>query len=107
MAGDVAFSGNPLANRQACDTGAQVSDFAHILMANGHGRTDVLYSPGVPVINMDICAADGGFVNLDQDFAGTWLRNRNFPQFQTGAGIGLTMASMYCCILLLLRFISE
>ena len=46
MAGDVAFSGNPLANRQACDTGAQGSDFTHILMANGHGRTDVPTAQG-------------------------------------------------------------
>ena len=51
---------------------------------------------------MDICAADGGFVNLDQDIAGTWLGNRNLLQFQTGSGIWLDNASMYCCMLLLL-----
>ena len=55
---------------------------------------------------MDICAADGGFVNLDQDIAGTWLGNRNLLQFQTGSGIWLDNASMYCCMLLLLCFIS-
>ena len=82
-AGDVPLAADPLADVQPVDARAQLGDFAHIFMADDHGRTDMLHRPGVPVINMYVRTADGGFVDLDEYLSGTRLGNRNLPQFQT------------------------
>jgi hypothetical protein len=49
----------------------------------------MLGGPGIPVVDMDICTADGGLMHFDQYFSGTGNRHGNFTQFQTGTGYGL------------------
>ena len=87
-AGDMALAADTLANGKAGDTLAQGSDLAHILVADGHRRLDVLGSPGIPVVNMYVSAADGSLVNLDENFARAGDGNGHLPQLQTGASGG-------------------
>ena len=85
VAGDVSLAGNPLSHGKTGDTGTQGSHFAHILMADGHGGLDMYLGPGVPVVDVHIRAADGGFVHLDKHLAGTGDRYRHLPQRKSRA----------------------
>ena len=90
VAGDVALAGDPLAHVQAGDALAQLGDLAHVLMADGHGRVlDVLGGPGVPVVDVNVGAADGGLVDLDQNLARLGFGDGDAAQLQAGAGNGL------------------
>ena len=79
-AGDMALAADTLANGKAGDTLAQGSDLAHILVADGHTWLDMLGSPIVPLIDVDIGATDGGLMDLDQNFAGTNLGDGDLCQ---------------------------
>ena len=79
MTGDVALAGNALADVQSGDARAKLGDLADVFMADGHGRLDVLLRPRVPVVNVDIRAADRGFVDLDEDLSRTRHGNRHLP----------------------------
>ena len=87
-AGDMALAGDALADREARDACAEFRDLADILMADDLRGLNVLLRPLVPFVNMDVGAADRGFVNFDQNFSGARHGNRHLPQFQTGAGCG-------------------
>ena len=87
VAGDVTLARDPLTDLQTGDTFTQGSNLTHIFVANGHRGLDMLHRPGIPVVDMDIGAADGGFMNLDQYLTGAGCRHGNLPQFQAGAGL--------------------
>ena len=84
----MALAGDALADREARDARAKLGDLADILMADDLWGLDVLLRPLVPFVDMDVGAADRGFVNFDQNFSGARHGNRHLPQFQTGAGCG-------------------
>ena len=85
----MSLSGDPLPDGKTGDAGTQGGYLAHILMADGHGGLDMYLGPGVPVIDVHIGAADGGFVYLDQHLAGAGNRYRHLPQRKSRAGGGL------------------
>ncbi len=62
--------------------GAERSDLPHVLMADRHRRANMRFGPGVPIIDMNICAADCRLVYLDQDFSDTHFRYGYAPKFQ-------------------------
>jgi len=82
------LAGHALTDRKARDACAEFRDLANILMADDLRGLNVLLRPLVPFVNMDVGAADRGFVNFDQNFSGARHGNRHLPQFQTGAGCG-------------------
>ena len=49
------------------DVGADGGDFADELMADDHGDGDGLLGPLVPLVNVDVGAADAGLADADQD----------------------------------------
>ena len=55
-------------------------------MAHMHTYRNRLLGPGVPVPDMEVCAADGGLVNLDKNIIRTDLWHRYIHQFKAGAG---------------------
>ena len=86
MAGDVPFAGDALADPEAFYIGADLGDLTDVLVTDGHGRVlDVLGSPGIPVEDMYVRAADRGLVDLDQDLAGFRYGNRNAAQLKAGS----------------------
>ena len=87
-AGDVPLARNALADGQPRHARAERGDLADILVPDDHGRLDVLGRPLVPVVDVHVRAADGGFVDLDKNFAGTGDRDFHLFELQTGAGTG-------------------
>ncbi len=81
-AGDVPFAADPLAYMQARNPGAQLCHLAHILVADNHGRLDMLPCPGIPVIDMYVRSADSGFVNLDKHFSRPRVGHRHLAKLQ-------------------------
>ena len=65
-AGNVAFARHAVAGLDVAHTRAHLLHDAHILVADGHRGLDGLLAPLVPLVDVEVCAADGGFLNLDQ-----------------------------------------
>ena len=78
-AGDMAFAGYALADRKACDARAELGDLADILMADDLRGLYMLLRPLIPLVDMDVGAADCSFVNLDQNLSGARHGNRHLP----------------------------
>ena len=57
------------------------------LMAHMHPYRNGLLGPFIPIPNMKIRAANGCFMNFDQDVIRADFRHRNIHQFQTGASL--------------------
>lgn len=55
-------------------------------MADHHGRMDMLLAPGIPIVNVYVRAADGGFANFNQHLADPRGRNWDLGKPKTGAG---------------------
>ena len=80
---DMAFTGNDLTYMITFYPGADGGDLAYIFMADGHGGVNVLLRPGIPVINMYVRTADGGFVDLNEHLPDANLRYGHLHQRQT------------------------
>ena len=57
------------------------------LMAHMHPYRNGLLGPFIPIPNMKVRAANGCFMNFDQDVIRADFRHRNIHQFQTGASL--------------------
>jgi hypothetical protein len=88
-AGDVAFAGDTLAHMETGNTVAQSGDLADVLVADGLAGLHVLSCPVVPLIDVNVGAADSGLMNLDENFASLGLGNGNLPQLQANTCNGL------------------
>ena len=67
-------------SRHTC---AQFGDLADVLMADDHGGLDVLRGPFVPVVDVNVRAADRGFVNFNEYLAGARYGYGNLTKLQT------------------------
>src|SRR5690606_25830397 len=65
--GNMPFARHAVADVEPADLLPDLNDLAHIFMAHMHGNRNRLAGPVVPLPDMNIGAADGGFPNLDQD----------------------------------------
>ena len=81
-AGDVTLAGDPLADLEPDDVGAELLDLAHELVPDDHRHWDGRLRPRVPVVDVQIGAADRGLANADQHLAiaGRRLGNVLDPQ---------------------------
>ncbi len=64
-AGDVAFSGDAVADREAAHFLPELDDFAHVFVADVHRHGNRLLRPVVPLPDMDVGAADRGLRDPD------------------------------------------
>ena len=78
---DMPFSRNQLALLKIVNAGADFFDHADELVADHHRDRDRFLGPRVPVVNMNVGAADRSFLDPDQDVVRPDLRHRHF--FQT------------------------
>ena len=74
-AGDVAFAGNNVANLEALYARTNLDDLADILVTGSLANSDGVLCPLVPLIDVNVGAADGGFVNFDLDVVGANFRD--------------------------------
>src|SRR5580658_9720630 len=63
----VAFATDDVAWIEIVDVGAHLDDLADKFVPNGHRHRNRLLRPGVPLVDMNICATDAGISNANQD----------------------------------------
>ncbi len=88
-ADDVALGRHPLTHLVAAHARAQGSDAADELMADGEAGLDGALAPLVPQVDMQVGAADGGLLQLDQHLVGAGLRHRHLFHPDALAGFAL------------------
>jgi hypothetical protein len=66
-AGDVALAGDAVAGREPRHLAAHLDDLAAVLVADLHRHRDGALRPGVPVVDVDVGAADRGLPHADED----------------------------------------
>ena len=66
-ADDVAFAGDEVAGFEVVDVGADLGDFADEFVADDEGDGDGFLRPGVPVVDVEVGAADAGLEDADFD----------------------------------------
>src|SRR3546814_8636306 len=73
----MALGRNPLADRVAAYAGSDLDDAADEFMADHQPGLDRALAPLVPQVDVQVGAADGGFLELDQDLVRARLRDRD------------------------------
>src|ERR1051325_4440655 len=64
-ANNVPLAANDLTWEKIGHVRAYLDDFTYELVPYDHGHRDSLFRPGVPFVNVNVCAADARAVNLD------------------------------------------
>jgi hypothetical protein len=82
-ADNMPFAGHPVSNFEIMHIAAHRGDDADKLMAHHHGYRYCFLRPGIPIPDVDICAANGCFMDSDQDVIDSRLGNRRVLQPQT------------------------
>ena len=85
----VAFARDQLARMKIDDIGADGGDLADEFMADRHGHRDGLLGPGIPVIDVNIRAADSGAVDADQNVIDADSGLGDIFEPQAGLGVRL------------------
>jgi hypothetical protein len=83
-ADDVAFAADDVAREEVGHVGPDLDDPADELMPDRHGDGDRLLRPIVPLVDVDVRAADPGPQHLDQDVVDADLRLVDVLQPQAG-----------------------
>ena len=83
------LTGDQVAGLKIMDIAADLGHPADKLMADMHGHGYGFPGPIIPIVNMDIGAADCGFMDLYQHIVDTNLRNGHFFQPQSRFRSGL------------------
>ena len=86
---DVAFADNKIARRKAFHVIADKIDHADKFMADRHRHRNRFLGPGVPIIYVDVGAADGRLQDANEDIICACFRNRDFLEPQAGLGFSL------------------
>jgi hypothetical protein len=79
-ADDVPFAGDDLADVEVVDVRAYFDDPANELVADDHRDGDGLLGPGVPVVDVDVGAADAGAEDFDHHVVNAGLGDGNFVE---------------------------
>ena len=89
-AGNMAFTGDAIANLEAFHFLADTHHFTDIFVTDNHRYRNGFLRPLVPVVDVNVSTADGGFTNFDQQIVMTDFRLRHvghpnpFFRFQFG-----------------------
>jgi hypothetical protein len=86
---DVTLADNQIVAREPFHVIADNIDNADKFVADRHGHRDRFLRPGVPVIYVDVGAADGRFHDADEHVVCADFGNRNFLEPQPRLGFGL------------------
>ena len=88
-ADDVALGADQVADLVTADIAADRDDAADEFVARDRARLDRLLRPGVPVVDVDVGAADAGLQHLDQHVVDAVARLRHVLEPDAGFGFGL------------------
>src|SRR3546814_9043891 len=90
----MALGRNPQADRVAAYAGSDLDDAADEFMADHQPGLDRALAPLVPQVDVQVGAADGCFLELDQDLVRARLRDRDLLLQMPLAASRLTSALM-------------
>ena len=76
-AGDMPFSGHTVADFVVLHTASDIDNLSDIFMAYGHRNLDGVLGPLVPIVDMEVGAADGHLPYLDEDIVHSDFRHRD------------------------------
>ena len=76
-ASDMTLASDAVANLDVAYTRANFGYYAYILMTNSHRSLNGLLAPLVPLVDVQVGAADGGLLDLDEHIVHTHLRHGN------------------------------
>ena len=79
-AGDVTFTDDEIARSEPLDMVADGIDHPDKLMPDRHRNGDRLLCPRIPIVNVDIGAADGRFHNPNPDIIAAYFGHRDILQ---------------------------
>src|SRR5438477_2457998 len=85
----VTFAADDIAGEEIGHVGACLHDLADELMPDGHGHRDGFPRPLVPLINVNVGAADAGLQHLDEHVVDADLRGRHVVEPQAGLAAAL------------------
>src|SRR5581483_3337381 len=88
-AGDVAFAADDVAGMEVVDIGSNGDNLSDELVADHHGHWNGLLRPLVPVVDMNVGAADAGIAHADQHVVDAVLRLGNILQPQAALAAAL------------------
>ena len=88
-ANHVALSADELAREKVGDICAYFDNFAHEFVAHHHGDRNGPLGPLIPLVDVDIGAADGGLLYLNENVVNADRGDRNI--FQPESGFGFTL----------------
>ena len=88
-ADDVSFGGDPVPGLDVLDETARLDDLSHELVSEDERRIHAVLRPVVPLMDVEIRAADARASHLDQDLAGTDLGEGHVAQGEAGRRLGL------------------
>src|SRR5690606_31599546 len=76
-AGNVAFAGNTIADAESFDFLADTHHFTNVFMTDNHRNRDGFLRPFIPVIDVNVSAADGCFTDFNEQIVVADFRFRN------------------------------
>src|SRR4051812_33828268 len=88
-AGHMPFPGHPVTELEPAHLAAHLHDLAAILMADGHGYLDSALRPVVPMEDVHVGTADGGFLHADQYIVRPDRRPGDISHPDARLGLGL------------------
>ncbi len=96
VADHVHLGGDQVADPVMTDVGAGFHDGAVEFVARRDRGLEPVLGPLVPLVYMQVGAADGPFVDLDQDFIGLDGRDGDLLHFQPGARASFSSTPSWC-----------
>ena len=88
-ADDVSLAGDHFTRFEFRDGGANFFDDAAKFMPHMHADRNSLLSPGIPVPDVEICAAYGCFIDFDEHIIRSHLRHGNIHELKSAIGFCL------------------
>ena len=76
------FAADNVADMEILDVVSHINDAPDEFMAYHHGNGNRFLRPGVPVVDVDVGAADTGAEDLDQDVVDAKIGDRDFIEPQ-------------------------
>src|SRR6185437_8980470 len=86
---NVHFGGDEVAFLNACDLAADGGNGSTKFMSGHERRVNALLRPGIPLVNMQVGAADGSHFHFDKNVCRANFRTGHFAYFRSGTRRGL------------------
>ncbi len=99
-ADDVAFAGDEVSGLEVVDVGADLGDLADEFVTDDEGDGDGFLRPGVPVVDVEVGAADAGLEDANLDVVDAGFRFGDVREPETFFGVRLDQGFHGCSLVI-------